>query len=272
VPGLAKTLLIKTVAEILDVSFKRIQFTPDLMPADITGTEVLDEANGHRALRFVTGPIFAQIILADEINRTPPKTQAALLEAMQEYHVTAAGRTYQLERPFFVLATQNPTELERADTLPEAQLEYAILMAHEAMKKLAARYQFTPRPILIEIFPVHDDVAVRTLGLHLMRTGMNRLDICDRTVRSNSIAHSSWNWELISDKTLDWWLPRIKRIKQTFSATFNDNCSAHTSSIHALPFAEYLCFHGINLFRDAGPISDRLLREPSGSEPGATMK
>ena len=123
VPGLAKTLLIKTVAQILDLSFKRIQFTPDLMPADITGTEVLDEANGHRTLRFVTGPIFAQIILADEINRTPPKTQAALLEAMQEYHVTAAGRTYPLERPFFVLATQNPIELEGTYPLQEAQLD-----------------------------------------------------------------------------------------------------------------------------------------------------
>jgi len=123
VPGLAKTLLIKTVAQILDLSFKRIQFTPDLMPADITGTEVLDEENGHRSLRFVTGPIFAQIILADEINRTPPKTQAALLEAMQEYHVTAAGRTYPLERPFFVLATQNPIELEGTYPLPEAQLD-----------------------------------------------------------------------------------------------------------------------------------------------------
>src|SRR6478735_6085672 len=123
VPGLAKTLLIKTLAEILDLSFKRIQFTPDLMPADITGTEVLDEDNGHRSLRFVKGPIFAQILLADEINRTPPKTQAALLEAMQEYHVTAAGRTYDLERPFFVLATQNPIELEGTYPLPEAQLD-----------------------------------------------------------------------------------------------------------------------------------------------------
>jgi MoxR-like ATPase len=123
VPGLAKTLLIKTVARILDLSFKRIQFTPDLMPADITGTEVLDEENGHRSLRFVPGPIFAQIILADEINRTPPKTQAALLEAMQEYHVTAAGREYPLERPFFVLATQNPIELEGTYPLPEAQLD-----------------------------------------------------------------------------------------------------------------------------------------------------
>jgi MoxR-like ATPase len=123
VPGLAKTLLVKTLAQILHLSFKRIQFTPDLMPADITGTEVLDEEAGHRTLRFVHGPIFAQIILADEINRTPPKTQAALLEAMQEYHVTAAGRTYELDRPFFVLATQNPIELEGTYPLPEAQLD-----------------------------------------------------------------------------------------------------------------------------------------------------
>jgi MoxR-like ATPase len=123
VPGLAKTLLIKTLADILDLSFKRIQFTPDLMPSDITGTEILDEEEGTRRLRFVKGPIFAQIILADEINRTPPKTQAALLEAMQEYHVTAAGRTYPLEMPFFVLATQNPIELEGTYPLPEAQLD-----------------------------------------------------------------------------------------------------------------------------------------------------
>jgi len=123
VPGLAKTLLVKTLADILDLTFKRIQFTPDLMPADITGTEILDEDRGVRTLRFVKGPVFAQMILADEINRTPPKTQAALLEAMQEYHVTAAGRTYTLERPFFVLATQNPIELEGTYPLPEAQLD-----------------------------------------------------------------------------------------------------------------------------------------------------
>ena len=123
VPGLAKTLMIKTLADILDLTFGRIQFTPDLMPADITGTEILDEESGHRTLRFVKGPIFSQIILADEINRTPPKTQAALLEAMQEYHVTAAGRTYPLDQPFFVLATQNPIELEGTYPLPEAQLD-----------------------------------------------------------------------------------------------------------------------------------------------------
>src|SRR5882762_7118568 len=123
VPGLAKTLLIKTHADILDLDFKRIQFTPDLMPSDITGTEILDEEQGTRRLRFVKGPLFAQIILADEINRTPPKTQAALLEAMQEFHVTAAGRTYPLDMPFFVLATQNPIELEGTYPLPEAQLD-----------------------------------------------------------------------------------------------------------------------------------------------------
>jgi MoxR-like ATPase len=123
VPGLAKTLLIRTLSEILDLSFKRIQFTPDLMPADITGTEILDESSGTRVLRFVHGPIFAQIVLADEINRTPPKTQAALLEAMQEKHVTAAGRTMELDLPFLVLATQNPIELEGTYPLPEAQLD-----------------------------------------------------------------------------------------------------------------------------------------------------
>ena len=135
VPGLAKTLLVKTLARVLQLTFKRIQFTPDLMPADITGTEVLEESNGHRALRFVKGPVFAQIILADEINRTPPKTQAALLEAMQEYHVTAAGRTYDLERPFLVLATQNPIELEGTYPLPEAQLSrfmFNIVMSYLA--------------------------------------------------------------------------------------------------------------------------------------------
>ncbi|MFQ5674825.1 MAG: AAA family ATPase, partial [bacterium] len=125
VPGLAKTLLIKTIAQILDLKFKRIQFTPDLMPSDIIGTDVIEEdrATGRRTLEFVKGPVFANIILADEINRTPPKTQAALLEAMQEHHVTAGGHTYELEEPFFVLATQNPIELEGTYPLPEAQLD-----------------------------------------------------------------------------------------------------------------------------------------------------
>src|SRR6478672_2564898 len=128
VPGLAKTLLIKTLADILDLEFKRIQFTPDLMPSDITGTEILDEEDGSRRLRFVRGPIFAQIVLADEINRTPPKTQAALLEAMQEHHVTAGANTYHLPEPFFVLATQNPIEQEGTYSLPEAQLDRFMFM------------------------------------------------------------------------------------------------------------------------------------------------
>jgi MoxR-like ATPase len=123
-PGLAKTLLIKSLAQIFHLKFQRIQFTPDLMPADITGTEILEEsAGGKRQMTFVKGPIFANVILADEINRTPPKTQAALLESMQEYQVTAAGVRYPLERPFFVLATQNPIEMEGTYPLPEAQLD-----------------------------------------------------------------------------------------------------------------------------------------------------
>jgi MoxR-like ATPase len=125
VPGLAKTLLIKTVAEVLDLAFNRVQFTPDLMPSDITGTEIIEEdvSTGHKAFRFIRGPVFANIVLADEINRTPPKTQAALLEAMQEHNVTAAGNRYTLKEPFFVLATQNPIEQEGTYPLPEAQLD-----------------------------------------------------------------------------------------------------------------------------------------------------
>ncbi len=125
VPGLAKTLLIKTLASVLDLKFKRIQFTPDLMPADITGTDIIQEdvTTGRRELVFVKGPIFANILLADEINRTPPKTQAALLEAMEEVQVTVQGITYPMDRPFFVLATQNPIELEGTYPLPEAQLD-----------------------------------------------------------------------------------------------------------------------------------------------------
>jgi MoxR-like ATPase len=125
VPGLAKTLLVSSLARVLDLKFNRIQFTPDLMPSDITGTDILEEehASGKRAFRFIQGPVFANIVLADEINRTPPKTQAALLQAMQEKEVTAGGQTFRLALPFFVLATQNPIELEGTYPLPEAQLD-----------------------------------------------------------------------------------------------------------------------------------------------------
>lgn len=130
VPGLAKTLLVSTIAQTLGLQFSRIQFTPDLMPSDITGTEVIEEdrATGRRELRFVRGPVFANVILADEINRTPPKTQAALLEAMQEHHVTAGGMRHALPQPFFVLATQNPIEQEGTYPLPEAQLDRFMFM------------------------------------------------------------------------------------------------------------------------------------------------
>lgn len=142
-PGLAKTLLVSSVAKIFHLNFQRIQFTPDLMPADITGTEILEQdADGRRSLQFVPGPIFANVVLADEINRTPPKTQAALLEAMQEHQVTAAGRRYPLDEPFFVLATQNPIEMEGTYPLPEAQLD---------------RFLFN---ILIDYLPPADELAV----------------------------------------------------------------------------------------------------------------
>src|SRR5690606_29350121 len=123
VPGLAKTLLVSTVADILNLSFNRIQFTPDLMPSDITGTDILEEdhATGKRFFKFIKGPIFCNLLLADEINRTPPKTQAALLQSMQEYKVTAGGQTYPLDPPFLVFATQNPIEQEGTYPLPEAQ-------------------------------------------------------------------------------------------------------------------------------------------------------
>ena len=137
VPSLAKTLMVSSIAQILDVQFKRIQFTPDLMPSDITGTTVLDESSGKREFRFVKGPIFASIVLADEINRTPPKTQAALLQAMQERQVTVGQETYNLPDPFFVIATQNPIEQEGTYPLPEAQLDRFMFNIHVGYPSLA---------------------------------------------------------------------------------------------------------------------------------------
>ena len=159
VPGLAKTLMIKSMADMLDLTFSRIQFTPDLMPSDITGTEVLeeDQASGKRAFRFFKGPIFGNIILADEINRTPPKTQAALLEAMQEHKVTAAGNTYDLEEPFFVLATQNPIEQEGTYPLPEAQLD---------------RFMFN---ILIDYPSRKDEISIVQTTTNVTDTSLNKV-------------------------------------------------------------------------------------------------
>jgi MoxR-like ATPase len=160
VPGLAKTLLVSTIARVLDLDFKRVQFTPDLMPADITGTEVLEEdrTTGKRLFRFVHGPLFTNMLLADEINRTPPKTQAALLEAMQERHVTVGAASHNLPDPFFVLATQNPIEQEGTYPLPEAQLDRFIFMirvgypsAQEEIaiaKRVASTYEAALKPVL----------------------------------------------------------------------------------------------------------------------------
>jgi MoxR-like ATPase len=167
VPGLAKTLLVRTLAGVLDLSFKRIQFTPDLMPADITGTEIIEEdrSTGHRAMEFIRGPVFANIILADEINRTPPKTQAALLEAMQEGNVTVQGNTYQLPKPFFVLATQNPIEMEGTYPLPEAQLD---------------RFMFNVR---IGYLPEEDEVAVVKMTTSPQDLNLERLMSADEIIQ-----------------------------------------------------------------------------------------
>lgn len=168
-PGLAKTLLVRSIAQIFHLRFQRIQFTPDLMPADITGMEILEEtAEGRRRMQFVKGPVFANVVLADEINRTPPKTQAALLEAMQEHQVTAAGVPYLLEEPFFVLATQNPIEMEGTYPLPEAQLD---------------RFMFNVR---IDYLPEDDEVSVvtkttstRNEAIQPLFTGQDVLNIHD---------------------------------------------------------------------------------------------
>jgi len=159
VPGLAKTRLIHTLAQILELQFKRIQFTPDLMPADIIGTDIIEEdrTTGHRTLKFIKGPIFANILLADEINRTPPKTQSALLEAMQEHRVTTGGETYLLPEPFFVLATQNPIELEGTYPLPEAQLD---------------RFMFN---INIDYLPEDEEVLVVTSTTKVEQVQINKI-------------------------------------------------------------------------------------------------
>ena len=173
VPGLAKTLLVQTVAQALDLQFSRVQFTPDLMPSDITGTEILEEehSTGRRFFKFVHGPVFANIVLADEINRAPPKTQAALLQAMQEHNVTAAGKTHRLPEPFFVLATQNPIEQEGTYPLPEAQLDRFMVQltvgypSREEEERIVAE---TTSDRSVEVRPVLTGEQLSEL-LHLVR-------------------------------------------------------------------------------------------------------
>jgi MoxR-like ATPase len=173
VPGLAKTLMVQTVAEALELKFSRIQFTPDLMPSDITGTEIIDEdaTTGKRGFRFVRGPVFANIVLADEVNRTPPKTQAALLQAMQEHQVTAGGQTHALPAPFFVLATQNPIEQEGTYPLPEAQLDrfmFELRVAYPSRDEEEAIVSATTGDVAAEVREVLTAADVLALQ-HLVR-------------------------------------------------------------------------------------------------------
>ncbi len=165
VPGLAKTLLISSLARVMDLGFQRIQFTPDLMPSDILGSEILEEdhGTGHRAFKFIKGPLFANVILADEINRTPPKTQAALLQAMQEREVTAGGQTFTLEAPFFVLATQNPIEQEGTYPLPEAQLDrfmFNVLIDYPSFSDEVAIIENTTGPDEVQLERIIDGAGV----------------------------------------------------------------------------------------------------------------
>jgi MoxR-like ATPase len=168
VPGLAKTLLIQTVAKCLDLSFSRIQFTPDLMPSDITGTELLEEdhGTGRREFKFVKGPVFAQVLLADEINRAPPKTQAALLQSMQEHTVTVSGKTYELPEPFFVLATQNPIEQEGTYALPEAQQDrfmFELRMGYPSKEEEERIVMTTTGSDVVSLHPVLDGDSLRAM-------------------------------------------------------------------------------------------------------------
>ncbi|HYK81725.1 MAG TPA: AAA family ATPase [Gemmatimonadales bacterium] len=184
VPGLAKTLMVQTVAQTLDLKFSRIQFTPDLMPSDITGTEIIeeDQTTRKRAFRFVRGPVFANIVLADEVNRTPPKTQAALLQAMQEHQVTAAGQTHSLPSPFFVLATQNPIEQEGTYPLPEAQLDrfmFELRVHYPSKDEEQAIVEATTGDLAATITPVLTSEDVLALQ-HLVR----RIPVAEALVRA----------------------------------------------------------------------------------------
>jgi len=189
VPGLAKTLLVRTLARVLSLRFHRIQFTPDLMPADIIGTEILreDRATGHREFEFVHGPLFANIVLADEINRTPPKTQAAMLEAMQERMISSGGRDYKLPNPFFVLATQNPLEQEGTYPLPEAQLDRFLLYVRVDYPsgaqewEIARRVTSGPLPTLEPVMSADEIIAAQNMVM--------RMPACDHVV--------GYSWALV---------------------------------------------------------------------------
>jgi len=213
VPGLAKTLLVSTIAKSMSLQFNRVQFTPDLMPSDITGTEVIEEdkATGQRRLRFVKGPVFANVILADEINRTPPKTQAALLEAMQEHHVTAGGVQHALPQPFFVLATQNPIEQEGTYPLPEAQLDRFMFMIRvsypteteelEILRRTTTRAKAEVEPVVSaeEVLAMQDVVRDVPVAEHVARYALKLVRATRRPKRGEAdhrpaFAQQYLNW------------------------------------------------------------------------------
>ncbi|MEI6845918.1 MAG: MoxR family ATPase, partial [Candidatus Firestonebacteria bacterium] len=206
VPGLAKTLMVVSLSKVLNLSFKRIQFTPDLMPADITGTDIIEEdrATGRRIFSFIKGPLFANIVLADEINRTPPKTQAALLEAMQEHSVTAGGNTYRLEEPFFVLATQNPVEQEGTYNLPEAQLDrfmFLIVLDYPKVEEeveIASRTTSSYVPELQQVLTGEQIIALQDLvrrvpiSRNVVRYAVRLVTATRPTVASNPDFIKKW--------------------------------------------------------------------------------
>ena len=207
VPGLAKTLLIRTLGEILDLKFSRIQFTPDLMPSDITGTEILEEdrSTGQKGFKFIKGPIFANIILADEINRTPPKTQSALLEAMQEYHVTAAGQSFNLDPPFFVLATQNPIEQEGTYPLPEAQLDrfmFSLWLDYPTYEQEVEIVKQTTVDLDIMLDPVLNKNDILEFQ-NLIRRVPVAENVIDYTVKLVSASRSGSQW---ADAKINEWI------------------------------------------------------------------
>ncbi len=183
VPGLAKTLLVNTMAQVLDLSFSRIQFTPDLMPSDITGTQVIeeDQVSGKRSFRFIRGPVFANVILADEINRTPPKTQAALLQAMQEFRVTVGGETHEVPRPFFVLATQNPIEQEGTYPLPEAQLDRFMFCVNIDYPSFNEEIEITKTTT--SAYSVKLDKVLDTAGITELQQLIRRVPVAEDVVR-----------------------------------------------------------------------------------------
>src|SRR6476619_7326586 len=223
VPGLAKTLLIATLARVLDLKFNRIQFTPDLMPSDITGTDIINEdaSTGRRQMVFAPGPIFANIVLADEINRTPPKTQSALLEAMQEHRVTIQGRTYELTEPFFVFATQNPIELEGTYPLPEAQLD---------------RFMFH---IIIEHPPYDEELEVVRTTTAIQNPQLERPVSGDDLIKFKELVRKVPVAELVRRHALD--IVRATRPKGKDSADFINKWVAFGASVRA---AQYLVLAG----------------------------